>query len=147
MPEQSDQQTPDVMQLWREWLTLTERQFNAFCNEMLASETFARSAGGSIETFAAFQRLMTQGMERYLSFINVPSRSDIVSLAETLQAMESRLARIEETLQIAAAAVDNGAGTAPAPYEPRRTRRPPTQVAAAEDGRAKATEIPEELRR
>lgn len=146
MPEQSDKQVPDIMQLWREWLTASERQFNAFCNEVMSSETFAQSTGRYLETYTAFQRLMTQGMERYLSFINVPSRSDVVGLGETLRSIEDRLTRIEETLQIAAATVDGNGASAPPKREPRRTRRPAGARAAKETG-AEAPAIPEELRR
>jgi hypothetical protein len=146
MSEQSDKQVPEIMQLWREWLTQSERQFNAFFNEAMNTEAFARTAGGYMEMYAGFQRMLAEGMQRYLSFINVPSRSDVVGLGETLRAIEGRLAHIEETLQIAAAAVDAGErGPAPA-SEPARTRRPPG-VPAAEEARAEAPAIPEELRR
>ena len=144
MAEQPAEQTQDMMQLWREWLTQSERQLNAFFNEMMGSETFARSTGASLETFAAFQRLMGQGMERYLSFINVPSRTDIVGLAETLRSIEDRLAKIEQTLQIAAEAVD-GREPSPPVSEPRRTRRRPGARAAGRG--SNGSPIPEELRR
>jgi hypothetical protein len=123
MPEQAEQQPPDVMQLWRDWLTQTERQFNALFKEVMGTETFGRSVGGSTETYAAFHRLVNDSMERYLSFMNLPSRTEIVSLGETLRSIEDRLTRIEETLQIAADAVDHSNSHPPA-REPARTRRP-----------------------
>lgn len=139
------QQQPDIAQLWREWLTQSERQLNAFFNEMMGTEGFARTMGTYMEVYATFQRLLAQAMERYLAFVNVPSRTDITALAETLQTIETRLARIEETLLIAAEAVDGGTRREPA-IEPARTRRPagfPAPEPAAEEPAA----VPEELRR
>ena len=146
MAEQSDKQAPDVMQLWREWLTQSERQFNAFSNEAMNTEAFARTVGGYMEMYAAFQRLMTEGMQRYLSFINMPSRTDVTALGEMLRTIEGRLARIEETLQIAAEAMDTNERSAMPVAEPTRTRRPPGVPPAGEDG-TEAPALPEELRR
>lgn len=144
MSEQPDgQQAPDVMQLWREWLTQTERQFNAFTSDTMGSESFARSVGGVMEAYTSLQRLMTEVMQRYLTFVNMPSRSDVVGLAETLRNIEERLARIEETLEIAAAHVD-GASRPPV-GEPSRTRRPEGYPLPVESFVGGA--VPEELRR
>lgn len=144
MSEQADgQQAPDVMQLWREWLTQTERQFNAFTSDTMGSESFARSVGGVMEAYTSLQRLMTEVMQRYLTFMNVPSRGDVVGLAETLRNIEERLARIEETLQIAAEHVD-GASRPPVD-EPLRTRRPEGYPLPEES--IVGGPIPEELRR
>jgi hypothetical protein len=98
---------------------------------------------GFMELYVTSQRLMTEFMQRYLAFMNMPSRDDLVSLGETLRDIQERLARIEETLQIAADHVD---GRTAAPVEePSRNRMPPG-YAAPEEGVA-AGAIPEELRR
>ncbi len=145
MSEQQDKQMPDIMQLWRQWLTESERQLNAFSNETMNSEAFARSVGGFMEMYAAMQRMLAEGMQRYLTFINVPSRSDVVALGEALRMIEARLARIEETLQIAAEAVDASERAPIGAGEPARTRRPPGVVRFEDEGELSA--IPEELRR
>lgn len=144
MVEQAGKQAPDIVELWREWLTQSERQFNAFFNEMMGSEAFGRSAATAMESYVTFQRMMAQTMERYLAFMNLPTRADVVGLGETLRAIEARLARIEETLQIAAEAVDRDEGRVEAPSEPRRTRRVPG--VPPEEIRPEAA-VPEELRR
>ncbi len=126
MTEQSQQQaSQDVMALWREWLAQTERQFNAFFNQGMNAEPFARSMGGYTEMTAAYQRMVTEGMQRYLSFMNMPTRQDLIGVAETLKSIEDRIARIEDTLQVAAAAVENNGKSSTRPAEPARTRRPP----------------------
>ncbi len=146
MSEQSSRQAPDFMELWRQWLTQSERQINAASNEAMGTEAFARAVGGYMEMYALFQRMLTEAMQRYLTMINVPSRNDVIGLGEKLSGIEDRLARIEETLRIA---IDVG-GTddrGPAPVsEPMRTRRPPGVPAAQHNGPDQST-IPEELRR
>lgn len=146
MSEQSDKRAPDIMELWRKWLTQSERQFNTFSNEVMNNEAYARTLGGYMELHAAIQRMMADGMQRYLSFINVPSRSDVVGLGEALRVIENRLARIEEMLQIAAEVVDTRERGPLPGSEPARTRRPPS-VPAAEEAGAEVTAIPQELRR
>jgi polyhydroxyalkanoic acid synthase PhaR subunit len=144
MSEQQDGQTPDVMQLWRDWLTQTERQFNAFTAESMGSENFARSMGSVMEAYTSIQRLMTEVMQRYLTFMNMPSKVDVSGLAETLRDIDERLRRIEETLQIAAEHVD-GAAAEPA-AEPARTRVPPG-FAPDNGQQVHAGAVPDELRR
>jgi hypothetical protein len=141
MPENPKHETeqPDVTQLWREWLTQSERQFNAFFNEMMKTESFGRAAGSYVEAFAAFQRLTQDAMERYLAFMNLPSKTDVTGLGDTLRSIEDRLAHIEETLQIAADAVEQEYRREPY-REPARTRTPPGVPQSQ-------TPIPEEMRR
>ena len=119
MAEQTNAQTPDVMQLWRDWLTETERQFNSFFADAMNQDAAARGVGGYVEMTAGFQRMMADFMQRYLAFMNLPSRTDVVGVAETLSAIEERLSRIEETLNVALTVSD--ASEPPA----RRTDEPP----------------------
>jgi hypothetical protein len=145
-----NQQAPDVAQLWRDWLTQSERQVNSFLGDALNQDASARSIAGFMEAYATLQRLLAEGMQRYLTFMNMPSRSDVTGLGETLRSIEDRLARIEETLQIAAAAVDAREEVA-STTEPARTRRAPEfpelpQNIPSFNG-GSSPQIPEELRR
>jgi hypothetical protein len=142
MPEEPENRAQDIAEIWREWLTQSERQFNAFFNEAMDTEAFARSMGGYMEMMTAFQRMVTEGMQRYLTFVNMPSRTDVMGLGETLRSIEARLARIEEMLQIAAEVVEASERPSPPASEPFRTRRPP---GLAFEERVEA--VPEELRR
>ena len=126
MPDSNNR--PDVVQLWRNWLTDTERQWNAFFNDVMGTDSFGRLLGGYMEIYGTFQRLVAQNMERSLSTLNVPTRSDIVDLSERLSSVEERLTSIESSLRALAEAV--GHPTQPAAVtqlRPRRTRRPPNQ--------------------
>jgi hypothetical protein len=124
---------PDVAQLWRNWLTETERQWNGFFNDVMGTDSFSRLLGGYMETYSAFQRLLSHNMERSLATFNVPTRSDIGDLSERLSSVEERLSSIESSLRTLAEAV--GHPTQPAAVtqlRPRRTRRPPRQPSQAQ---------------
>jgi len=150
MAEQQNQQNADVAQLWRDWLTQSERQVNAFFGEALNQDVSAKSVAGFMEMYATLQRLLAEGMQRYLAFVNVPSRSDVTGLGETLRSIEDRLAKIEETLQIAAEAVDSRERSA-IQHEPARTRQAPafpdmpSNIPSFTPGNS--SPVPEELRR
>ena len=103
MPSSNDR--PDVGQLWRNWLVDTERQWNAFFNDVMGTDSFGRFLGGYMDIYSTAQRLVAQNMERSLSTLNVPSRSDIVELSERLGGVEERLAAIESNLRALAEAV------------------------------------------
>ncbi len=130
MPSSNDR--PDVGQLWRNWLVDTERQWNSFLNDVMGTDSFGRFLGGYTEVYSMFQRLVAQNMERSLSTLNVPSRSDIVELSERLGGVEERLAAIESNLRALAEAVGHPSQPAAVTQlRPRRTRRPRNQPAEA----------------
>ena len=130
MPETNN--SPDVGQLWRNWLVETERQWNAFFNDVMGTDSFGRLVGGYTEVYSTFQRLVAQNMERSLSTLNVPSRSDIVELSERLSRVDERLASIESSISALAEAVGHPSQPAPVTQlRPRRTRRPRNQPAGA----------------
>ncbi len=130
MPSSDDR--PDVGQLWRNWLVDTERQWNAFFNDVMGTDSFGRFLGGYMEIYSSVQRLVSQNMERSLSTLYVPSRSDIVELSERLGGVEERLAAIESNLRALAEAVGHPSQPAAVTQlRPRRTRRPRSQPAEA----------------
>ena len=131
MPDNDDR--PDVGQLWRTWLTEAERQWNTFFNDVMSTDAFGRFLGGYMDIYSTFQRLVAENMERSLSTLNVPSRSDIVELSERLSGVEERLAAIESSINGLAEAVGHPSEPAAVTQlRPRRTRRPRAQPAEAQ---------------
>ena len=131
MPDSEDR--PDVGELWRTWLTETERQWNTFFNDVMSTDSFGRLLGGYTDVYSTFQRMVAQNMERSLSTFNVPSRSDIIELSERLSGVEERLAAIESSINTLAEAVGHPSEPAAVTQlRPRRTRRPHAQPAEAQ---------------
>ena len=89
----------EAMDLWRNWLTETERQWNSFFAEVMGRDSFGRVTGSYMEVYSVVQRALNQGMERYLNTFNLPTHSDVVELAERLNDIEERLASLEANLR------------------------------------------------
>ncbi len=123
----SDGTTADPGQLWRAWLSETERQLNGFFGEVLGTEEFARLSGNFVDGYAVIQRSLNQSMERYLNTFNLPTHSDIIELGERLNNIEERISSLETAIRNIAEA--SGMETATVtPIRPRRTRRPKTEA-------------------
>jgi hypothetical protein len=117
----------DVMDLWRNWLTETERQFNGFFNQVMGTDSFGRVAGSYMDGYSVLQRSLNQGMERYLNTFNLPTHSDIVELGERLHNIEERLTMIETNINNLFAERGVSPTAAVTQLRPARTRRPRNQ--------------------
>ncbi len=131
MPEtdtRTDGAAAEAMDLWRNWLTETERQWNSFFSEVMGRDSFGRFAGSYMEAYSVVQRALNQGMERYLNTFNLPTHSDVVELADRLHNIEERLASLETNLNSLASAAGIATSAPVTQLRPRRTRRPRTQT-------------------
>jgi len=131
MPEtntRTDGAAAEAMDLWRNWLTETERQWNSFFSEVMGRDSFGRVAGSYMEAYSVVQRALNQGMERYLNTFNLPTHSDVVELGERLHNIEERLASVETNLNSLASAAGIATSAPVTQLRPRRTRRPRTQT-------------------
>jgi len=126
---------PDPAAAWRAWLTQSEQQWNAFLNQVMGTDQYTQSMGRTMEAYAAIQKNMAEGMSRYLGALNMPTRTDILTLGDRLAMIEDRLAGIERMLAEAGASAAASDGASGAGLRPPRTKRPPSGVAAAGDGR------------
>lgn len=125
---ESNTTPPDPMAMWREWVATSERQWNSFLNNAMATDEFSQAMGRFMDVYLGLQKNMNEVMGRYLQMANVPTRGDVLSLGERITAIEERLIRIEGLLSKAAAAAataktDASAASAAKPRPPR-TRKP-----------------------
>jgi polyhydroxyalkanoic acid synthase PhaR subunit len=111
------------MALWREWVTQSERQWNAFFNEIMGTERYSQSMGRLLAICLDQQKSMSEAMGRYLSALNLPTRSDVLSLGDRLAGIEKRLASVEERMERLVGPSPSPAPAATAPRPPR-TKRP-----------------------
>ncbi len=116
----------DVMDLWRNWLTETERQWNSFFNDVMGTDSFGRLTGNYMEAYSVLQRALNQGMERYLNTFNLPTHSDVVELGERLHNIEERLTSIETNLGNLMSKSGSPPAAAVTQLRPARTRKPRT---------------------
>jgi hypothetical protein len=102
-----------------------EKGFNSFANQAMASPEFSKVVNQVGGVTAGAQKQLGELMEKYLVSMNLPSRAQMVSMAERLQSIEGQLNEIKALLhQVHNNSAAPEAGYAGAP-KPPRTRRPP----------------------
>lgn len=122
---QAQATTPDPFAMWRDWLTQSERQWNGFLNDVMATDQFSEGMGRMMDMNLTMQKNLNEVMGRYFAALNVPTRTDVLSLGNRLTEIEERLASMEDALR-ALAPQTAGASTAPIAMPPR-TKRPAAQ--------------------
>src|ERR1700712_3974525 len=120
----------DPAAIWQNMIGEMEKGFNSFANQAMASPEFSKVVNQVGGVASGAQKQLGDLMEKYLTGMNLPSRAQMVSMGERLQAIEGQLNENKAMLhQIHSNSGATDAGL-PAPPKPPRTRRP--QQAAGE---------------
>jgi hypothetical protein len=129
MAETAEQQT-NPLDLWRQYITDSERQWNGFFKDVLGTDGFSSAMNTWVEASLSVQRMVADQLDRYYTTFNIPTHADLVSLGERMKAIEDTLARLES--MIAAGRSKNGATHRPVASRPKpaRTKRPPVGARA-----------------
>jgi hypothetical protein len=114
----------DPLALWQKMIGDTEKNLNAFANQTMTLPEFSRFINQAGGLAAGSQKQLGDLIEKYLLVMNLPSRAQVVGLAERLLAIENQLNNINELLQ--RMQKDASQTSASAPTRPPRTRQPPT---------------------
>ena len=111
----------DPIAAFSEFISQWERGVNEFANKLMKSEEFARTMNKTTTTSATMQHQLGELTGRYLTMLNLPSRTEIANISERLQTIEASLHRISVELEKLTApdAKLQNAG-------PPRTKRPPS---------------------
>ena len=122
MPEQAPP-PGNPLDLWRQYITDSERQWNAFFKEVLGTDVASNSMNAWVEASLTVQRMIADQLERFYVAFNIPTHADLVDLGERMKVIEETLARLEATL--ATTTTKRGAAARqPARRKPARTRKP-----------------------
>lgn len=124
-------QTQNPLDLWRQYITDSERQWNAFFKEVLGTDQFSNTLNTWVEGTLTVQRMVADQLERLYSAFNIPTHGDLVDLGERMKAIEEKLANVEA---LVAAASPAAAAARASRKRPARTRKP---VAANPNGAKK----------
>ena len=114
----------DPVALWQQMIGEMEKGFNAFANQAMSSPEFSKAMNQAGGVTAGAQKQFGELMEKYLLSMNLPSRAQMVGMAERLQTIEGQLNEIKAMLQQMNAASGGSSGYAGVPRPPR-TKRPP----------------------
>jgi hypothetical protein len=115
----------DPVAIWQNMIGEMEKGFNSFANQAMASPEFSRVVNQVGGVTAGAQKQLGDLMEKYLVSMNLPSRAQMVGMAERLQSIEGQLNEIKALLHQVhnnSAAPDGGYAATP---KPPRTKRPP----------------------
>jgi len=114
----------DPVALWQTMIGEMEKGFNAFANQAMTSPEFSKAMNQAGGVSAGAQKQFSEFMEKYLLSMNLPSRAQMIGMAERLQAIEGQLNEIKAMLGQMNAASGGSSGYAGTPRPPR-TKRPP----------------------
>ena len=115
----------DPAAIWQNMVGEMEKGFNSFASQALASPEFSKLVNQVGGASAGAQKQFGELMEKYLVSMNLPSRAQMVGMAERLQSIEGQINEIRTMLlqmQRASGINDTGSGGTP---RPPRTKRPP----------------------
>ena len=115
----------DPVAIWQNMLGEMEKGFNSFANQAMASPEFSKAVNQVGGVSAGAQKQLGDLMEKYLVGMNLPSRAQMVSMAERLQSIEGQLNEIKALLYQAQQSSGAPAGGPAAAPRPPRTKRPP----------------------
>ena len=116
----------DPAVIWQTMIGEMEKGFNSFANQAMASPEFSKAMNQVGGATAGAQKQLGELMEKYLLAMNLPSRAQMVGMAERIQAIEGQLHEIKALLHQVhrnSLAQDSGYGTP----RPPRTKRPPPE--------------------
>ena len=116
----------DPAAIWQSMIGEMEKGFNSFANQAMASPEFSKVINQVGGVSAGAQKQLGELMEKYLLAMNLPSRAQLVGMAERIQSMEGQLNEIKALLHQVhhnSLAPEGGYGTQRQP----RTRRPPSE--------------------
>jgi hypothetical protein len=114
----------DLVVMWQKMIGEMEKGLNPFAAETMTSPEFSQAMNRAGGITAGAQKQLGEFMEKYLLNMNLPSRTQVVGLAERLQSIETQLAEIKATLQQMNAAAGGAQGGLAAVPRPPRTKRP-----------------------
>jgi len=115
----------DPVVMWQNMIGEMEKGFNSFANQAMSSPEFSKVMNQVGGATAGAQKQLGEWMEKYLVSMNLPSRAQMVGMAERLQSIEGQLNEIKAMLTQMSKATGVAAG-GPSTQMPPRTKRPPS---------------------
>jgi SMC interacting uncharacterized protein involved in chromosome segregation len=115
----------DPVAMWQNMIGEMEKGFNSFAAQAMQSPEFSKVMNQVGGATAGAQKQLGEWMEKYLVSMNLPSRAQMVGMAERLQSIESQLNEIKAMLTQMGKATGVAVGGASSQM-PARTKRPPS---------------------
>jgi polyhydroxyalkanoate synthesis regulator phasin len=117
--------SPDPFDPLRKLVDDWEKRIDGVANKVMGTDGFSQAMNQTQTLSLRVQQGFQDAMGAHLKNINMPSRGDVLRLAESVQALNQRMARMENMLEQVLHNTGS-AGTA-GRSGPPRTRKPPSQ--------------------
>jgi SMC interacting uncharacterized protein involved in chromosome segregation len=117
----------DPVVMWQNMIGEMEKGFNSLANQTMSSPEFSKMMNQAGGAAAGAQKQFGELMEKYLVSMNLPSRSQMIGMAERLQSIEGQLNEIKAMLTQMSKASGVPASNAFGTPMPPRTKRPPSE--------------------
>ena len=109
---------PNLGQNFSAMVTEWERNFDAFANQVMGTEAYSQAMNDMQRQQLTAQRALSEGMAKQLAALNMPTREDVMLLADMIRQLDARMERIEQAL------MPNAPAAASPRKRPARTRQP-----------------------
>jgi hypothetical protein len=116
----------DPVAIWQSMMGEMEKGFNAFATRAMETPEFSKVVNQVGGVSAGAQKQLGDMMEKYLLTMNLPSRAQMVGMAERLQGIEGQLSEIKAMLYQLQKNAGTEGSAIPAAPKPPRTKRPPS---------------------
>jgi SMC interacting uncharacterized protein involved in chromosome segregation len=116
----------DPVAIWQTMIGEMEKGFNSFANQAMTSPEFSKVVNQVGGATAGAQKQLGELMEKYLVSMNLPSRAQMIGMAERIQSIEGQLNEIKAMLHQMQRASGNIANDITGAPRPPRTKRPPS---------------------
>ena len=118
----ADDKPLDPSVQFQEFVSNWERSIDQFFNQMMGTEQFSQSMNEMQKFQLEFQKTFKDAMAAQLLAMNMPSRSDVMQIAEDIRQLDLRMARIEDKLSATI-----GSNEHDVRQSTPRTKRPPAE--------------------
>lgn len=89
----------DPLQLATQWYNATSGPFSDFVGDVIEREEFLEPSSRFLQNYASFYKVYKRNSEEYLKNLQIPVRSDITRVAGLIVNLEDKVDRIEEVLE------------------------------------------------
>ena len=130
MSRSNEAENFDPVRVWREWYQKSEKSWSDMVTRLLGDEQVSKNSGKYLQEAMHVQRMFLESMARGLANLNLPARSDILSLSERLGKIEDAIAGVQvEIRQLRRALSERDPSTSEQirPVAPKRTKKPPAR--------------------
>ena len=94
----ADKDTNPMAQNFGEMVTEWERSFDSFANQVMGTEAYSEAMNQMQKAQLSYQRGFSEVMAQQLAALNVPTREDVLNLADMIAQVNQRLERMEDKL-------------------------------------------------